>query len=189
MIADNHIQALIPIGLELACAVRDMDPQGVREALTRAERHALPGDANPLHALLVVIAAAVDVEMTVTDLYGWTQEDPARLAELAPARRAAALETRDEPGCVDCGRDQKLQARGLCNTCYKRHRDAGTIDQFPRLTKPRDELLSEVRHLMPGSTFEIAERLGVTRGAIARAAWRAGDKELGQKFSRETEAA
>ena len=45
------------------------------------------------------------------------------------------LELRDNASlleCVACGNSHlKLQARGLCSTCYKYHSRAGTLDDFP----------------------------------------------------------
>jgi hypothetical protein len=38
--------------------------------------------------------------------------------------------------CRDCSRDQRrIVGRGLCGGCYDRHWNAGTLDQFPRLTR------------------------------------------------------
>jgi hypothetical protein len=39
--------------------------------------------------------------------------------------------------CKSCGEWKPLQARGLCGRCYEAHRQAGTLDQFPRRYKPR----------------------------------------------------
>lgn len=33
--------------------------------------------------------------------------------------------------CKACGKVRTIVGRGLCSTCYKRHKKAGTLDRFP----------------------------------------------------------
>lgn len=41
--------------------------------------------------------------------------------------------------CQDCGEVRMTRARGLCVRCYQRHRQAGTLEQFPLLQWGRTE--------------------------------------------------
>lgn len=50
------------------------------------------------------------------------------------SRPYASGGTHDTPPCVSCGRPgMLLVGRGLCNSCWKKHKGAGTLDQYPRL--------------------------------------------------------
>ena len=69
-------------------------------------------------------------------------------------------------------------ARGLCHTCHYRH-----ADDYPRLQRPNTELLAEVAALAGESPQRIAERLGVTTAAIARAAHRAGLPNIARPYN------
>ena len=70
-------------------------------------------------------------------------------------------------------------ARGLCHTCHDRH-----ADDYPRLQRPNTELLAEVAALAGESPQRIADRLGVTPAAIARAAHRAGLPNIASTYNR-----
>lgn len=65
--------------------------------------------------------------------------------------------------------------RGLCRRCWNRHNFNHTLDQFPRSTWQRDELLEEWVFLRDtGCDVEAAaERVGMTRAALERALHRA----------------
>ena len=41
------------------------------------------------------------------------------------------IEYRKRGICLDCGRTELINGRGLGGTCYARHRKAGTLEQFP----------------------------------------------------------
>jgi hypothetical protein len=46
--------------------------------------------------------------------------------------------------CRDCGREhRRIVGRGLCGGCYDRHWNAGTLDLFPRLTRPPKPIPTE----------------------------------------------
>lgn len=82
--------------------------------------------------------------------------------------------------CTEC--DRPVKTRGLCNTHMMRVYAHGTLD---RLTWAREDLLGEAIWLLEGGgvTDEgVAARLGVTVGAIERAAYRAGDVQLARRF-------
>lgn len=87
--------------------------------------------------------------------------------------RRHALET--APGTLE------HHGRGLCNTCWKRHHD-----DYDPAVRTRDELLAEVEYLTAGrlTPEQIADRLGVRVGSIARAAYRAGRLDIARTYSR-----
>jgi hypothetical protein len=66
-------------------------------------------------------------------------------------------------------------ARGLCVACYVRVRTAGCLDDYPRATWTRDELLDEWEFLRSTGVgvVEAAPRLGMTVDALAQALERA----------------
>lgn len=47
-------------------------------------------------------------------------------------REARAVQRYRTGDCVDCGARARLVGRGLCNPCYKRHHQRGTLTQFDR---------------------------------------------------------
>lgn len=54
----------------------------------------------------------------------------AKISELGTVSDYGSVVTGYE--CMGCGGDyEKLQARGLCMTCYKTHQRAGTLDDYP----------------------------------------------------------
>jgi hypothetical protein len=66
-------------------------------------------------------------------------------------------------------------ARGLCRACYEQANRAGTLEDYPRGTWARDELLDEWDRLraVGVSVVDAAPRLGMTVAALARALERA----------------
>lgn len=83
--------------------------------------------------------------------------------------------------CTECDREVQYPAHGLCNTHYMRWWLTGSLE---RTTWAREDLLGEVVWLIEGGETDdgVAARLGVTVGAIERAAYRAGDVQLGRRF-------
>ena len=65
--------------------------------------------------------------------------------------------------------------RGLCSNCHDRHRRNGTLDEFPRATWSRDDLMTEWDLLRRCGVprRDAAARIGVTWEAFDRAFWRA----------------
>ena len=83
--------------------------------------------------------------------------------------------------CTEC--DGPHYARHLCQLHYERLRKNGAIG---RRTWPGAELVAEVRHLIAcgDSPEQVADRLELTPGGIARAARRHGDLDLARAFER-----
>lgn len=67
------------------------------------------------------------------------------------------------------------QARGLCSPCHARHRRAGTLSDYERSTRTRDDLLEDyvVLRSQGYSWRDCAARLAMTYSAFARAMQRA----------------
>ena len=65
--------------------------------------------------------------------------------------------------------------RGLCSPCHGRHDRAGTLDQYPRATWPRDELMAEWDHLRRSGVClrDAHARIGMSAAAFERAYQRA----------------
>ena len=97
-----------------------------------------------------------------------------------------ARRKRRRAACVCCGKTGDHIARGLIDGCYRRHRDNGTLDQFPLLGGPlRDstpwtpqtpratERLAEYRSLIGKGITDveaIASTLGVSVRQVERLA-------------------
>ena len=98
--------------------------------------------------------------------------------------------------CLDCGTTggrlqhqgdttRPKRCRGLCNTCYRRHKYRGTLYDFPRDTLPVESLL-DAWHTVErraGDTRaaharNVAARLGMSFEAVERAILRARAKGL-----------
>lgn len=81
------------------------------------------------------------------------------------------------PGTVP-GTPRRLthEGRGLCGTCYDQHIFAGTLAQFPRLTRNTEDLAEMAERIKRERRYttwrDIAEDLGVSRDAVMRAVQR-----------------
>jgi hypothetical protein len=88
--------------------------------------------------------------------------------------------------CASCGttiapetfglaREDTHEARGLCSPCYDRELHKGSVDQYPRRTRTRDEVMEDWDHLRRSGVEwrDAHQRLGVTRSAFERAYERA----------------
>lgn len=82
--------------------------------------------------------------------------------------------------CLSCKQPPKnwshpTPVRGLCPPCYKHHRLAGTLDQFPRVLKRRSEVAEDWEFLQgQGYTYrQAADRLGMSYDAFCTAIARA----------------
>lgn len=100
-------------------------------------------------------------------------EAAARRLLTQPRRHLALVHARP----ATCHPNRPVNARGLCDSCYETHWRNGTLDQFPtkRTQRFRADFIADYAHLRAhglGRTA-IAERLGMTRGAVDRAYWRA----------------
>lgn len=91
--------------------------------------------------------------------------------------------------CLDCGRTTvnrylelpaavTASGRGLCRRCYSRHERRGTLVDFPRTTRSRDELLDDWVLLREQGLDRraAAARMGMTYSAFDRALVRARSK-------------
>lgn len=87
-----------------------------------------------------------------------------------------------------CHPNRAANARGLCDSCYQTAWNRGELDQHPttRTQRRRIDFIADYELLRSegyGRTA-IARRLGMTRGAVDRAYWRAvraGDLEPDRK--------
>lgn len=93
-----------------------------------------------------------------------------------PYSRWAAL-TRAERAEARKAGYQRHGGRGLCNTCYERHRLAGTTIDYERVTVPREVVEDEWRALADAHRSRaenarlIAPRIGMTVAALEYAAY------------------
>lgn len=74
--------------------------------------------------------------------------------------------------CADCGRTMHIEGRGLCGACYWRHRQAGTIDDFPRRQLPARDLVEDYEFLRRSEGYtrrQAAERMGITLARLEKA--------------------
>lgn len=76
-----------------------------------------------------------------------------------------------------CHPNRPVNARGLCDSCYQTAWNRGELDQHPtsRTQRRRVDFIADYELLRSegyGRTA-IAHRLGMTRGAVDRAYWRA----------------
>ena len=111
--------------------------------------------------------------------YGETTCDDCRAA--ANQVKKAKQQRRRHAPCADCGRTMPIQARRLCGACCARHKANGTLDHWPRQTRPAADTAEHYTELAAQgySRARAADRLGVTVDAIDQALRRARDtKEL-----------
>jgi hypothetical protein len=62
--ADERAERLLAVGLDVAVQIRDDDPEAVARLLQALDR-------TEMRDLVMVLAAAVDINVPVTMLYGW----------------------------------------------------------------------------------------------------------------------
>lgn len=81
--------------------------------------------------------------------------------------------------CACCAHERKLEARGLCDSCYRINRERGTLKQFARVRREppvmkTSVLIEEYEFFSAwGLSLEaIAERLGVLPASLKTALWR-----------------
>jgi hypothetical protein len=89
---------------------------------------------------------------------------------------------RDQLGAFDaaarrptCHPERRHKARGLCLGCYEHHMDAGTLDQFPRITRTPGDVIPRYATLRAAgrSRRYIARTLGITVEALNKHYYRA----------------
>lgn len=90
------------------------------------------------------------------------------------------MSARRERACASCGAATLRVIRGLCDSCFGKARYYGTLADWPRVTRSRDELLEDYQLLRSDglSREVIAARLGMHYDSLMRAlvrAARAGD--------------
>jgi hypothetical protein len=100
-------------------------------------------------------------------------EAAARRLVTQPAARLVLVHVRP----ATCHPNRPVNARGLCDSCYQMHHFRGTLDQFPlkRTMRSRADFVADYELLRSeGYTRrQIAERLDMTRDAVAQAYLRA----------------
>lgn len=88
--------------------------------------------------------------------------------------------------CADCRKIKPIQARLLCEPCYRRHFRAGTLESHPLSPMTRRgracaevaELVADLLDLGEYGRQAVARRLGVQPGSVYRALQRAGRVDL-----------
>lgn len=89
--------------------------------------------------------------------------------------------------CLRCQRPRtgKNNGRDLCSVCYHHCYNTGTLDDYPRITRRREDLVLDVHALLAGreSPVHIAHRLDMKPEAIARACYRAKRPDLARPFN------
>lgn len=65
-----------------------------------------------------------------------------------------------ENPCRRCGGSgMEYRGRGLCSTCYNSERDHGRLANWPRATRPLDDVIEECE-VMRTSLIDASKRLG-----------------------------
>lgn len=77
--------------------------------------------------------------------------------------------------CARCTNTRAIKGRGLCEPCYVHNWKSGTLADFERTSRTRDELLDdwEILRRQGFSMAHAADRLGITRKGLERAIDRA----------------
>lgn len=92
-----------------------------------------------------------------------------------PRRPWVLDESRANPArlimCRSCERRMLNQARGLCDSCYKRAKADGRLHEYPRRNRSYAETWEEYDFLAECglSLSEIAASIGITKGALEKA--------------------
>jgi hypothetical protein len=68
---EEYAEALLPLVMRLVGAVREEGPGTIRAVLNAVRATPAPDGGDPMEALAVVLAAAVDPEKPVSELLGW----------------------------------------------------------------------------------------------------------------------
>ena len=71
---------------------------------------------------------------------------------------------------------RRHKSRRLCTSCYPRVLQRGELESYPRLRRSGDEVLDEYRHLREQGVrqhVDLAQRLGLSPGALSTLLWRA----------------
>ncbi len=82
--------------------------------------------------------------------------------------------------CVCCGQQGLICGRGLINSCYERIRRRGGLHDWPRQTRPVDDLLDDytLLHRQGYTHRQIADRLGCRLASMRRQLTRARARGL-----------
>lgn len=85
-----------------------------------------------------------------------------------------------------CGRPLgRARARRLRSACYSRAQHAGSLVDYPRLTRAGQDVVEDVTILLPARGVEAtAAALGMTAGGVAAACRRHGRPDLALPFER-----
>lgn len=73
--------------------------------------------------------------------------------------------------CKDCNQAEMLGGRGLCKACYSYHHNHHSLNNFPRSTWKREDLLAEwdFWRVRGHGVRDAAEKIGVTASALRKA--------------------
>lgn len=73
--------------------------------------------------------------------------------------------------CKDCKHVEKIGSRGLCSACYDYHHNHHSLNNFPRSTWRREDLMAEwdFWRVRGHGVREAAEKIGVTVSALRKA--------------------
>lgn len=75
---------------------------------------------------------------------------------------------------------RRIEARGLCQPCYRVARTTGTLADYDRRNRDREEILEDWLHLADSTVHvrhecrRLAHQFGMTAEALERAVYRAG---------------
>jgi hypothetical protein len=93
--ADERAERLLAVGLDVAVQIRDDDPEAVARLLQALDRH-------EMRDLVMVLAAAVDINVSRRILFGWWNGLPRQLRPCGTPGGAERHRYRKEPLCDPC---------------------------------------------------------------------------------------
>lgn len=91
MTREQYLAALAPLTLRLVVAVHEEGPDGVQAALNAIAALPPTDDLDPAAAALITLAAAVDPNATLRQLWGWTDRLTDNPTVAAPRDQAVSL--------------------------------------------------------------------------------------------------
>jgi hypothetical protein len=98
--ADERAERLLAVGLDVAVQIRDDDPEAVARLLQALDR-------TEMRDLVMVLAAAVDINVSRRILFGWWNGQPRELRPCGTPGGAGRHRYRNEPLCDPCREAQR----------------------------------------------------------------------------------